>query len=54
MTEYLYRGPLTGITLPDGTEMILYPGREVSLPGDGGNNPYLQTLITLGYLKSTA
>jgi hypothetical protein len=51
--KYTYYGPLTGVTLPDGTELILYPGREVSPPGDGGN-PYLQTLITLGYLKSTA
>jgi hypothetical protein len=47
MTEYLYRGPLTGITLSDGTETILYPGAPISLPAE---NPYTKTLIQLGYL----
>jgi hypothetical protein len=48
MTEYLYRGPLAGITLSDGTEVILYPGRQVTLPSE---NAYTNTLIQLGYLQ---
>lgn len=46
-TLYLYQGPLTGVTLNDGREVMLYPDREVSLPAD---NQYVKTLVALDRL----
>ena len=50
MTSYTYTGPLSGVTLPDGTEVLLYPGATVSLPA---SNEYVATLVALGYATST-
>jgi hypothetical protein len=43
---YFYLGPLTGVTLPDGAEVILRPRSPVSLP-DG---EYTRTLLAARYL----
>ena len=32
MKEYRYSGPASGVTLSDGTEILLWPGKTVSLP----------------------
>lgn len=32
MSLFTYSGPLSALTLPDGTEVMLFPGREVELP----------------------
>ena len=45
---YTYTGPLTGATLDDGREVMLHPGRDISLPpGD----PYAAALVAMGRLK---
>ena len=49
MTGYRYVGPISGVTLPDGAEVLLHPGAIVSLPSD---NEYVTTLAALGYLIS--
>ena len=46
--KYLYEGPNSGVTLQDGTEVLLWNGKEVELPAD---NEYVKTLVALGYLK---
>ena len=46
--KYLYEGPNSGVTLQDGTEVLLWSGKEVELPAD---NEYVKTLLALGYLK---
>ena len=47
MTRYLYTGPLTGVHLPDGREIQLYPKHEVSLdPGDA----YTKNLLAKKWL----
>jgi len=46
--KYLYEGPNSGVTLQDGTEVLLWNGKEVELPAD---NEYVKTLMALGYLK---
>lgn len=43
----MYRGPLTGLTLPDGREFMLQPGATVELPKDV---PEVKTLLALGRL----
>ena len=48
MKRYLYTGPLSGVTLSDGTEVMLFPGKEVSFPE---GNKYAKTLIAQGYLE---
>ncbi|CAM3724475.1 MULTISPECIES: hypothetical protein [Xenorhabdus] len=46
--RYLYTGPASGVTLADGTEVLLWPGKEtVDLPEQ---HDYVQTLIALQYL----
>lgn len=45
--KYLYRGPISGVTFPDGTEVMLFPDTVVDLPAE---NEYVQTMITNGYL----
>ena len=32
MSLFTYRGPLTAVTLPDGTELVLATGKTVDLP----------------------
>ena len=46
-TNYRYCGPLSGVTLEDGREVMLHPGREVLLPAD---NPYVQALVAQGFV----
>lgn len=41
-TRYLYSGPLSGVTLDDGREVMLHPGTVVALPAE---NPYVRTLV---------
>jgi len=40
--KYLYSGQLSGVTLDDGEEVMLHPGKEVSLPVD---NSYVKSLV---------
>lgn len=44
---YTYSGPMSGVTLDDGREVLLHPQRTVELPED---NEYVKTLAALGYL----
>lgn len=46
--KYVYNGPVSGVTLEDGTEVMFFPGVEVELPE---TNEYVKTLVALGYLK---
>ena len=48
MKKYRYSGPLSGVTLDDGREVMLHPGREVELPPE---HEYTQTLLALNYLS---
>ncbi|UTH73977.1 hypothetical protein [Chromobacterium sp. IIBBL 290-4] len=45
--KYLYSGPVSGVTLADGQEIMLYPGKEVDMPAE---HEYTQTLLALQYL----
>jgi len=45
--KYRYSGPLSGVTLDDGQEVILHPGTEVDLPEQ---HDYTKTLLALGHL----
>lgn len=45
--RYVYSGPVSGVTLQDGTEVMFFDGQEVELPED---NEYVKTLIALGHL----
>ncbi|MCI4233677.1 MULTISPECIES: hypothetical protein [Dickeya] len=47
MKNYRYTGPASGVTLADGTEVLLWPGKDVLLPPD---NDYVKTLLALEYL----
>lgn len=47
MKTYLYNGPMSAATLPDGRDVVLYPGQTVELPED---NDWVQTLAALGHL----
>ena len=40
--KYLYSGPLSGVTLDNGKEVMLHPGEEVQLPVD---NSYVKSLV---------
>ncbi|KFK91715.1 MULTISPECIES: hypothetical protein [unclassified Serratia (in: enterobacteria)] len=46
--NYLYCGPASGVTLADGAEVLLWPGKAVALPED---HEYVKTLVALDYLK---
>lgn len=46
--KYVYSGPLSGVTLKDGTEVLLHPGAAVELPED---NRYVKTLRARGHLR---
>ncbi|AXE34010.1 hypothetical protein [Chromobacterium phragmitis] len=45
--KYLYSGPVSGVSLSDGQEVMLFPGNVVELPE---NHEYTQTLLALQYL----
>lgn len=47
MTKYRYTGPTSGVTLKDGSEVMLFDGKEISLPEDNG---YVKTLIARRHL----
>ena len=49
--KYRYSGPLSGVTLADGQEVMLHPGVEVELPEA---HEYIQTLQALGHLAPAA
>lgn len=51
MTEYIYTGPLSGVTLRGVGEIMLIPGAAVSLPAD---NDYTRRLIKRGWLTENA
>ena len=42
-----YSGPLSGVTLDNGDEVMLHPGAEVDLPE---GHDYTKTLLALGHL----
>jgi hypothetical protein len=44
MKTYLYTGPLTAVTLSDGTSAVLNPNTTVSLPED---NEFVKTLVAM-------
>lgn len=48
MTLYIYSGPQTALTLPDGRECILRTGASIELPAD---NAAVATLCALGRLS---
>lgn len=45
--KYRYTGPMSGVTLNEGQEVMLFPNTEVELPED---HEYTQTLLALGHL----
>ncbi|EIL8914912.1 TPA: hypothetical protein QFU55_001995 [Citrobacter freundii] len=47
MKEYRYSGPASGVTLSDGTEILLWPGKNVSLPEE---HDYVTVLVALKHL----
>lgn len=47
MKIYTYSGPLSGVTLDDGREVLLHPDSTVEMPEE---NEYVKTLEALGYL----
>jgi len=51
MGKFLYSGPVSAATLDDGTDVILFPGREITLP-DG--NAWVQTLVAQKRLTPVA
>lgn len=48
MKEYRYSGPASGVTLSDGTEILLWPGKNVSLPEE---HDYVKVLVALKHLR---
>ncbi|WP_019561743.1 hypothetical protein [Caldimonas manganoxidans] len=47
MTTYIYSGPMSAATLPDGREVVLIDSQTVELPED---NAWVQTLVARGHL----
>ena len=47
MKAYRYSGPASGVTLSDGTEILLWPGQAVSLPEE---HDYVKVLVALKHL----
>ncbi|WP_420066010.1 hypothetical protein [Pectobacterium colocasium] len=47
MMKYRYTGPASGVTLADGTEVLLWPDSVVSLPEE---HDYVKTLVALKHL----
>lgn len=42
MAKFLYSGPMSAASLDDGTDVILFTGREVTLPAD---NAWVKGLV---------
>lgn len=51
MGKFTYSGPMSAATLDDGTDVILFPGREVSLPSD---NAWVKGLVAQKFLTPVA
>lgn len=47
MKAYRYSGPASGVTLSDGTEVLLWPGKTISLPEE---HDYVKVLVALTHL----
>lgn len=45
--KFKYSGPASGVTLADGTEVLLWPGHEVELP----ESALTEALEAQGYLQ---
>ncbi|MEW5885481.1 MAG: hypothetical protein AB1735_02095 [Pseudomonadota bacterium] len=50
MTRYTYHGPASGLTLADGTELLLWPNQTVELP----SSDVVDALRAQGYLQPVA
>ena len=48
--KFKYSGPASGVTLADGTEVLLWPGHEVELP----ESALTAALQAQGYLQPVA
>lgn len=48
--KFKYSGPASGVTLADGTEVLLWPGHEAELPESG----LTEALEAQGYLQRVA
>ena len=48
--KFKYNGPASGVTLADGTEVLLWPGHEVDLP----ESELTKALEAQGYLQRVA
>jgi hypothetical protein len=48
--KFKYGGPASGVTLADGTEVLLWPGHEVEL----AVSELTATLVAQGYLQPVA
>lgn len=46
--NYRYSGPASGVTLSDGTEILLWPGKTVPLPEE---HDYVKVLVALKHLS---
>lgn len=51
MAKFLYSGPMSAATLDDGTDVILFTGREVTLPAD---NAWVKGLVAQKLLTPVA
>ncbi|MFE8048751.1 hypothetical protein [Brenneria goodwinii] len=49
MMKYRYSGPASGVTLADGTEVLLWPDSIVELPEA---HDYVKTLVALKHLHA--
>jgi len=47
MKEYIYSGPLSGVSLKRHADAMLHPGATVELPED---HPYTRRLVKRGWL----
>lgn len=50
MKEYVYSGPLSGVSLKGNGDIMLHPGSTVELPED---HEYTARLVKRGWLKAT-
>jgi len=46
--NYLYVGPISGVTLKNGQEIMMFPNKEVTLPDDNG---YVKKLVAQKFLQ---
>jgi len=51
MAKFLYSGPMSAASLDDGTDVILFTGREVTLPAD---NAWVKGLVAQKLLTPVA